>query len=221
VKKTPANGTISMIYGGRRRVTDHQLRVRHRDVEQLEFKHRQAIRSYSSGPSTRTTGKLGLPEQVDFQPLPAKVTAQSLAQISRSSSPVKAIGGTAGDLPGAPRQGDAPGPRGRRIVDALRSSEEQLWRWTARWPSSFLWPPRLRHHGARHQGYPAIIVNGWSFLTGSSWTYGSSYGATVHTHGVATHGFVLRAWPLILGTIQTSAVAVVIALPISIGAASP
>ena len=32
---------------------------------------------------------------------------------------------------------------------------------------------------------PAIRVNGWGFLTGSEWTEGSSYGATVHTDGVA------------------------------------
>jgi len=135
---------------------------------------------------------------------------------------VKAIGGTAGDLPGAPpAKAMRRAPAARRIVDALRSSEEQLWRWTARvavvLPSG---RPRLRITVLAIKAYPAIIVNGWSFLTGRRGPTGSSYGATVHTHGVAhPMGSSFGAWPLILGTIQTSAVAVVIALPISIGAA--
>jgi phosphate transport system permease protein len=135
---------------------------------------------------------------------------------------VKAIGGTAGDLPGAPpAKAMRRAPAARRIVDALRSSEEQLWRWTAR--VAVVLPLAALVFAITVlaiKAYPAIIVNGWSFLTGSSWTYGSSYGATVHTHGVAhPMGSSFGAWPLILGTIQTSAVAVVIALPISIGAA--
>ena len=67
---------------------------------------------------------------------------------------------------------------------------------------------------------PAIRVNGFNFLTSSSWKPGAQYGATVYTHGVAHPlGSEYGAWPLILGTIQSSAIAVVVALPLSVGAA--
>jgi phosphate transport system permease protein len=67
---------------------------------------------------------------------------------------------------------------------------------------------------------PAIKVNGWYFLYGSKWNVGSGYGATVVTDGVAhPKGAQFGAWPLIAGTLQTSFIAVVIALPISIGGA--
>ncbi|MHB8431974.1 MAG: phosphate ABC transporter permease subunit PstC, partial [Acidimicrobiales bacterium] len=67
---------------------------------------------------------------------------------------------------------------------------------------------------------PSIRVNGLHFLTGSAWRPGSTYGATVRTNGVehplgASYGI----WPLIVGTLQTSVIAVVLAVPISIGAA--
>src|ERR1700722_11152960 len=70
------------------------------------------------------------------------------------------------------------------------------------------------------KAWPAVKVNGFSFLTGSEWNYGSAYGATVHTDGVAhPMGSKFGAWPIILGTIQSSAIALIFALPISIGAA--
>jgi phosphate transport system permease protein len=67
---------------------------------------------------------------------------------------------------------------------------------------------------------PAIKVNGIGFLFRTAWNPGNTYGATVHTNGVAhplhsSYG----AWPLLLGTIETSAIAVIVALPISVGAA--
>jgi phosphate transport system permease protein len=67
---------------------------------------------------------------------------------------------------------------------------------------------------------PSIRVNGAHYLTGSAWKPGNTYGATVHTDGVAHPlGSSYGAWPLIVGTLQTSAIAVVLALPISLGAA--
>jgi phosphate transport system permease protein len=70
------------------------------------------------------------------------------------------------------------------------------------------------------KGYPAIRVNGLKFLTGTQWTYGSSYGATVHTDGVAhPQGSSFGALTIIVGTLQSSAIALIIAVPISIGAA--
>jgi phosphate transport system permease protein len=70
------------------------------------------------------------------------------------------------------------------------------------------------------KGIPAIRVNGWKFLTGNSWSYGSSYGATVHTDGVAhPQGASFGALAIIVGTLQASAIALIIAVPVSIGTA--
>jgi len=70
------------------------------------------------------------------------------------------------------------------------------------------------------KGWPAIIVNGTGFFTNSSWNPGSTYGATTYIHGVAVpQGASYGAWPLILGTIQSSFIALVLAVPIAIGAA--
>jgi ABC-type phosphate transport system permease subunit len=67
---------------------------------------------------------------------------------------------------------------------------------------------------------PAIRVNGWNFLTGRTWTVGSGYGAVVHTDGVAhLQGASFGALTIIVGTLESSAIAIVVALPISIGAA--
>lgn len=70
------------------------------------------------------------------------------------------------------------------------------------------------------KAYPAARVNGAGFFTGSAWKIGSTYAPTVRTDGVAhPFGSTYGAWPLIAGTLQTSVIAVVIALPISIGCA--
>ncbi len=70
------------------------------------------------------------------------------------------------------------------------------------------------------KAWPAIRVNGFSFLTGSAWLPGNTYGGVEHVHGVIIPaGARYGAWPLIAGTLQTSAIAILIALPISIGTA--
>ncbi len=68
---------------------------------------------------------------------------------------------------------------------------------------------------------PAIVVNGWGFLTRSGFDLGQSYATTVnHIHGVAVPvGASYGAGALIAGTLESSFIAVIIALPISIGAA--
>ena len=70
------------------------------------------------------------------------------------------------------------------------------------------------------KAWPAIRVNGWGYFSGSQWLPGNTYGGVVRTHGVAHPlGASYGAWPLIWGTIQTSVIAVVIAVPLSIGTA--
>ena len=67
---------------------------------------------------------------------------------------------------------------------------------------------------------PAIGYSGLSFFTSSTWSFGSQYATPVTTNGL-THmqGEEFGALPQILGTLATSAIALIIAVPISVGAA--
>lgn len=110
---------------------------------------------------------------------------------------------------------------GRRVGDLLHNNEEHAWRWSARAASVIpLAGLVFVLTMLAIKAWPAVKVNGLSFLTSSEWQPGSTYGATVHTHGVAHPlGAAYGAWPLIAGTLQTSTIALIFALPISIGAA--
>ena len=109
----------------------------------------------------------------------------------------------------------------RRIVGVFRSNEEHAWRWSARVASLIpLAALVFAITVLAIKAWPAVKVNGLGFLTGSQWRPGNTYGAVVHTDGVAHPlGSSYGAWPLIAGTLQTSAIAVVIAVPIAVGAA--
>lgn len=66
------------------------------------------------------------------------------------------------------------------------------------------------------EALPAVRFNGWRFLTGTEWSFGSYYSAPVRTGGVLhPAGASYGALPLILGTLETSAIAVVIGFPIA------
>jgi phosphate transport system permease protein len=67
---------------------------------------------------------------------------------------------------------------------------------------------------------PAIQFSGLHFFTSSTWNFGAQYGAPVTSDGL-THlpGEKFGALPDILGTLATSAIALIIAVPVSIGAA--
>jgi len=66
----------------------------------------------------------------------------------------------------------------------------------------------------------AIGFNGLHFFTSSQWNPGNTYGDTVVTGGVAhPAGASYGALPLIVGTVASSAIALVVAVPVSIGAA--
>ncbi|HEX9064682.1 MAG TPA: phosphate ABC transporter permease subunit PstC [Streptosporangiaceae bacterium] len=67
---------------------------------------------------------------------------------------------------------------------------------------------------------PAIEFNGLGFFTKSVWSEGSFYTPTVVTHGI-THpqGAAYGAIPEIVGTLLTSLIALIIAVPTAIGAA--
>jgi phosphate transport system permease protein len=70
------------------------------------------------------------------------------------------------------------------------------------------------------EALPAIRVNGLHFFTATAWDLGNLYGATAVTHGVLHPvGAYYGALPLIVGTVATSAIALIIAVPVSVGAA--
>jgi phosphate transport system permease protein len=67
---------------------------------------------------------------------------------------------------------------------------------------------------------PAIDYSGLHFVTGSVWSFGAQYGAPVTSQGlVHMPDEEFGALPEILGTLATSAIALVIAVPVSVGAA--
>ncbi len=70
------------------------------------------------------------------------------------------------------------------------------------------------------KAWPAILINGWGFFTKSVWHTGAQYGTTVHSHGLTyLSGQEYGALPQIVGTLETSAIALIIAVPVSVGAA--
>ncbi|OBF64426.1 phosphate ABC transporter permease subunit PstC [Mycobacterium sp. 852002-51971_SCH5477799-a] len=70
------------------------------------------------------------------------------------------------------------------------------------------------------EALPAIRVNGLHFFTGTDWNPGNTYGDAVVTRGVRHPvGAYYGALPLIVGTLATSAIALIIGVPVSIGAA--
>lgn len=70
------------------------------------------------------------------------------------------------------------------------------------------------------EGLGAIRFNGLHFFTGTEWNPGNTYGDTVVTNGVAhPAGARYGALPLIVGTLASSAIALIVAVPVSVGAA--
>jgi phosphate transport system permease protein len=70
------------------------------------------------------------------------------------------------------------------------------------------------------EALPAIKVNGLHFFTAAEWDPGNLYGNTVVTNGVPhPEAAFYGALPIIVGTLVSSAIALIIAVPVSIGAA--
>jgi phosphate transport system permease protein len=70
------------------------------------------------------------------------------------------------------------------------------------------------------KAYPAIRYNGWGFLTRTTWRPGNAYANSVKTGGVL-HPVAVSygALPLVAGTLETSAIALILAVPVSVGTA--
>jgi phosphate transport system permease protein len=70
------------------------------------------------------------------------------------------------------------------------------------------------------EAMPAIRYNGWHFLVGSGWDPGSFYGTPSKAGGILhPPGASYGAWPIVLGTLEISAIALVVGFPIAVGAA--
>ncbi len=70
------------------------------------------------------------------------------------------------------------------------------------------------------EALPAIKYNGFGFLIHTGWRPGNFYVNPVTTNGIAHPiGASYGALPLIVGTIESSVLALIIAIPVSIGAA--
>jgi phosphate transport system permease protein len=67
---------------------------------------------------------------------------------------------------------------------------------------------------------PAIRYNGIGFFTGSSWSTGSLFANPVVTNGVRHPvGANYGVWPMLVGTLESSAIAMILAVPVAVGTA--
>jgi phosphate transport system permease protein len=127
---------------------------------------------------------------------------------------VATVGGVAGSIPATPHaESIGKPPWHRRVADFARRNEETGWRSVA-WVAVILPLAALVFALTvlTVKAWPVIGHNGWYFLHGRTWTYGNQgYGGGP--------GAQFGALAIIWGTIASSLIAIVIALPLSIGAA--
>ena len=132
------------------------------------------------------------------------------------------VGGVAGRVPATPHAeslGKPPLPKRRWTSCAATRSTR--WRGSA-WIAVILPLAALVFAVTvlAVKAWPAVRLNGWYFLYGRTWTYGSGYASVVHTDGIAhLQGEKFGAWAIIWGTLVSSLIAIVIAVPLSLGAA--
>jgi phosphate transport system permease protein len=133
------------------------------------------------------------------------------------------VGGVAGSLPATPHSTTLRKPPWhRRAADSIRRNEETGWR-TVAWVAVLLPLAALAFAITvlALKAWPAIRLNGWYFFYGRTWTDGAgAYASPVTTNGVHhLQGAKFGAWAIIWGTLVSSVIAIVIAVPLSLGAA--
>jgi phosphate transport system permease protein len=70
------------------------------------------------------------------------------------------------------------------------------------------------------QAYPAIVFNGWGFFTNKAFNLGNLYGNVEVRHGYkAAAGAQYGVLPLLFGTLVSSLIALILAVPISVAGA--
>ncbi|HTW19339.1 MAG TPA: phosphate ABC transporter permease subunit PstC [Mycobacteriales bacterium] len=67
--------------------------------------------------------------------------------------------------------------------------------------------------------YPAIVFNGWHFFTTKTFTLGNLYGGSLEVHHgyKAPHGAAYGVLPLLVGTLLSSFIALLVAVPVAVG----
>ncbi len=133
------------------------------------------------------------------------------------------VGGVAGTIPATPNPTALRKPPWhRRAADGFRRHEETGWR-TVGWVAVLLPLAALVFAVTvlAFKAWPAVRLNGWYFFYGRTFTDGAgAYAAPVTTNGVQhLQGAKFGAWAIIWGTLASSIIAIVIAVPLSIGAA--
>jgi phosphate transport system permease protein len=126
-------------------------------------------------------------------------------------------------VPGAQPEGAAATPPSRRLGAAItggRGSTNVI-RWVGRGGAVI---PTLALGFILivliSEAIPSFKFSGLDFFTKSAWNEGSQYGSVSTTNGVQhLQGAEFGAVPEIIGTLQTSFIALIIAVPVSIGAA--
>ncbi len=128
---------------------------------------------------------------------------------------------TGGTPPVAARPSVKRDPLLQRIRTGVRANEHHLWGWGGRISAAAPFVALvLTVLVLAFKAWPAVKVNGAHFLVGTDWKPGSTYGAVAYTNGVPHPvGVSYGAWPVIAGTLESSGIALLIALPISVGAA--
>jgi len=133
------------------------------------------------------------------------------------------VGGVAGSIPVTPQSTALRKPPWhRRAANSIRRNEESGWR-TVAWVAVLLPLAALVFAITvlAFKAWPAIKLNGWYFFYGRTWTDGAgAYATPVTTNGVHhLQGARFGAWAIIWGTVVSSVIAIIIAVPLSLGAA--
>src|ERR1700691_6172532 len=135
-----------------------------------------------------------------------------------------------GPGPGGPSGSGSgtPGPPGGGGGDGRPPAPVSAW-----WRAERLMPPALRTVACLPllalvlilaalvwKAMPAIRYNGFGFFTRSAWNLGSTYSPIVTTNGIRhPQGATYGALPLIVGTLQSSFIALLLAVPVGVATA--
>ena len=225
VSKTPANGTISLIYGpasGGYPIINYEYAiVSTHQSSSTTAKNVRSVLEWAINKKYGSNSYVPVPGRLPATPLKGAGTVDQ-ASPEHLLGQVTAVGGVAGSVPATPHSeslGKPPLPK--RAMSFARRNEEHAWRGSA-WIAVILPLAALVFALTvlALKAWPAIRLNGWYFLYGRTWTYGSGYASVVHTNGIAhLQGEKFGAWAILWGTLVSSLIAIVIAVPLSLGAA--